>query len=86
MNQRSLSVLTLAAAAFSLAGCANPSQKNAKADDANYEWVTPLGSNVPVRVLKGQTAQTSSPTGTMTADQTAQAIHGAGSPTPKGAN
>jgi hypothetical protein len=37
-------------------------------------------------VLKGQSAQNISPTGTMNAGQATQAIRGAGAPAPKGGN
>jgi len=79
-----LAVSTLAA--LGLAGGAATPSKNAKADDGEYEWVTPLGSNVPVKVKKGQTVQGLSPTGTLTAEQTAQAVRGGGAPAPKGGN
>lgn len=79
--------LLLTALAF-LSGCATsapPDQKQAVAAE-DYEWVTPLGSNIPVRVKKGEKAAGTSPTGTMTGDQMSQAIRGAGAPTPKGSN
>ena len=72
--------------AIGLAGCAATPTKNAQADDGEYEWVTPLGSNVPVKVRKGQTVQGISPTGTLTAEQTAQAVRGSGAPAAKGGN
>ncbi len=78
------SLLTLCT--VGLAGCATIPTKDAKADQGEYEWVTPLGSNVPVRVLKGQSAQTVSPTATMNADQATQNIRSAGAPAAKGAN
>jgi hypothetical protein len=37
-------------------------------------------------VKKGQAVQGISPTGTLTAEQTAQAIRGGGAPAPKGGN
>ena len=46
-----------------LAGCAgqpNDSKKIVSGDD--YEYVTPLGSNIPVRVKKGEKPVTASPT------------------------
>ena len=79
-----LAVLALSTlVAIGLAGCAATPTKNAQADDGAYEWVTPLGSNVPVKVKKGQAVQGVSPTGTLTAEQTAQAIRGGGAPAPK---
>lgn len=37
-----------------LCGCTTPaSQKGAKAKSDEYVWVTPIGSNIPVRVKKG---------------------------------
>ena len=87
MIKHRFSVLALSTlVAVGLAGCAATPTKNAKADDGEYEWVTPLGSNVPVKVKKGQTTPGISPTGTMTADQATQAIRGGGAPAPKGGN
>ena len=61
------------------AGCASqPAADKAKSTSAEYEYVTPLGSNIPVRVKKGQTATTSSPTATMTGDEAARVLNGAG--------
>ncbi|MBI5692720.1 MAG: hypothetical protein HZC55_21795 [Verrucomicrobia bacterium] len=53
-----------------LAGCAGTPTKTA-ADGTEYEYVTPLGSNIPVKVPKGQksAANATSPTATMSADE-----------------
>jgi hypothetical protein len=62
-----------------LAGCAGPTTPKdgiAKSDD--YEYVTPLGSNIPVLVRKGQQPATTSPTATLSGEQAANAIHGGG--------
>jgi len=65
--------------AFALAGCGNaPAGKPAIVGGHDYEYVTPLGSNIPVLVKKGQRPATASPTDTVSADQAASAIHGAG--------
>ncbi len=71
--------LTLLLAA---AGCAG-TPKSA-ADTAEYDYVTPLGSNIAVRVPKGQkTAPNStSPTGTMSAEQLGTMINAAGGKVP----
>lgn len=64
----------LLVSAFALAGCASAPA----ASDAEYEYVTPLGSNIPVRVKKGEKAATASPTGTVSAEQATNAIRGGG--------
>lgn len=67
------------AAALILAGCAGQSSaKQAKADQNEYEYVTPLGSNIPVRVRKGQAAPNNSPTATISGDDMQNMQHGAG--------
>ena len=62
------------------AGCANPAadKKGVLANKDDYEMVTPLGSNIPVRVKKGEKPATVSPTDTMSGEDMAQAIHRAG--------
>ena len=61
---------------------ANTGAKKA-ADNTEYEYVTPLGSNIPVRVPKGSKAtNVNSPTETMTGDQAANMIQRAGAVTP----
>lgn len=53
------------------------------ADTADYEYVTPLGSNIPVRVRKGTTAtSTTSPSETMTGEQAANLAARGGSSAP----
>jgi hypothetical protein len=76
--------LRLAAAAsavslsFLLGGCNTAPPADARADAAKprvvtneYKYVTPTGSNIPVRVRKNSTGlpETSSPVSTMTAEQ-----------------
>ena len=71
-----------------LAGCATETtaKKEAKADDGEYEWVTPTGSNIAVKVRKGQKAATvASPGGEMTAEQLG-AMRAGGNVQPKGGN
>jgi uncharacterized lipoprotein len=84
MNQRRLISLALALAVAGLAGCDSTTPKKTTAtDNAEYEYVTPLGSNIPVRVRKGTTAtSTTSPTNTMTAEQAADMVQRAGSVSP----
>ena len=70
---------TIVAVAVILAGCAGqPSAKQAKADQGEYEYVTPLGSNIPVRVRKGQAAPNNSPTATISGDDMQNMQRGAG--------
>lgn len=72
--------------AFGLFGCAT-TPKEAKADDGEYEMVTPTGSNIPVKVRKGQKAATiSSPTDQMSADQLGTMRSSAGGAKPAGGN
>ncbi len=69
-----------------LAGCAG-APKPATADAGEYEWVTPTGSNIAVRVPKGQTATVgTSPTGTLSGEAAAGLINSSGGkvPTDKG--
>ncbi|MBS0664008.1 MAG: hypothetical protein JSR48_12150 [Verrucomicrobia bacterium] len=82
-NLRMLATATLLAGVFT--GCAtNPTPKDAKAD-GEYEWVTPVGSNIAVKVRKGQKASTiSSPTDTMTAEQLSSQVHSSGGAKPAG--
>ncbi|HUR57638.1 MAG TPA: hypothetical protein VM029_08005 [Opitutaceae bacterium] len=76
--------LALTLAVVALAGCDSTTpKKTTTADNAEYEYVTPLGSNIPVRVRKGTTAtSTTSPTNTLSAEQAANMIQQAGSSTP----
>jgi hypothetical protein len=79
-NTLSSGVLLLCTEAF--VGCAGPGAPKHAADDGEYEYVTPVGSNIPVRVRKGQTAtSTTSPTATMSGEQAANMLHGAGGQT-----
>lgn len=78
--------LLLSLLAVGLVGCAT-TPKEAKADDGEYEWVTPTGSNIAVKVKKGQKASTvSSPTDQMTADQLGSMRSAAGGAKPAGGN
>ena len=55
-----------------LCGCATPAatNKEAKSDKDEYVWVTPVGSNIPVRVRKGEHAAVgTSATATMAPEQ-----------------
>ena len=86
-TQTRLTALATFTALALCGGCATTAtDKKTAAADSEYEYITPLGSNVPVRVKKGQQAASTSPSGTMTADQLGQAVHGAGTATPKGSN
>jgi hypothetical protein len=74
-----LTLLGVATLAMAGGGCAGPSGEAKTADAGAYEWVTPLGSNIPVRVPKGQgAASTTSPTATLNGEQATNAISSAG--------
>jgi hypothetical protein len=81
-NRRLLGV----AASVFLAGCAettNSPKPATSAAAAEYEYVTPLGSNIPVRVPKGQTAVNQiSPTEVTSGERAANMIHSAGGAAP----
>lgn len=73
----------LIASALVLAGCNGaPTTKDAVVKSDDYEYVTPLGSNIPVLVRKGQRPDTASPTASMSGDQATNAIHGGGGQMP----
>ena len=75
----------LAALGLLASGCetTDAAAKKKTADASEYEYVTPLGSNIPVRVKKGTTAaSTTSPTATMTGEQAADMASRSGSSTP----
>ncbi len=77
--KRALSFLTAAVGAFLAAGCAGPDSAAKTAAGGDYEWVTPLGSNIPVRVPKGQGAtNANAPTATLGGEQAANAISAGG--------
>lgn len=84
MSSRQLLPTAVALAGFALAGCetTSTSPKKAATAESDYEYVTPLGSNIPVRVKKGTAANTPSPTETMTGEQAANMIQRAGASTP----
>jgi hypothetical protein len=73
-----LALLLFSAVTF--AGCATQAEKPAGVvvSGAEYEYVTPLGSNIPVRVLKGTKPPTSSPSATISGDEASNLFHGAG--------
>ena len=76
-----LTLLTLTSAVV-LSGCAG-TPKPATADAGEYEWVTPTGSNIAVRVPKGQRATVdTSPTAALSGEQGAAMINGAGGKVP----
>lgn len=65
--------------ALTAAGCAGPTGETKTASAGEYEWVTPLGSSIPVRVPKGQgAASTTSPSSTLSGEQATNAISSAG--------
>jgi hypothetical protein len=76
------SVLAALALVGGAAGCATTTAPKASGAvaDSEYEMVTPIGSNIPVRVRKGSTAETSSPSATISGDAARQMI------SPGGAN
>ncbi len=64
--------LVSATVALSLAGCAG----TPKSADAGYEWVTPTGSNIAVKVPKGQRAAVgTSPTAAVGAQEMTQIVN-----------
>jgi predicted small secreted protein len=65
--------------ALTLAGCATTGTAAGGkiADSSEYEYVTPVGSNIPVRVLKGQAPQTASPTARVSGDAVQNMMHSA---------
>ena len=77
--KRSLASLLLSIALVAgLTGCAG-TPKQATADAGEYEWVTPTGSNIAVRVPKGQKATVgTSPTGSINGDAAAAMINSSG--------
>jgi hypothetical protein len=78
MIRRPSVLITLCLLLVASAGCAGPTA-DSKTAGTDYEWVTPLGSNVPVRVPKGQSAaSTTSPSATLTGEQATNAISSAG--------
>lgn len=88
MIPRRLSLTTVAALIAIVGfGCATTPKpaKDARADSGEYEWVTPVGSNIAVKVRKGEKPKTiSSPTETMTADQLGTMVHTSGGAKPAG--
>jgi hypothetical protein len=79
MHHKRTLLSLVALAAVVLAGCANTTTQPASkvVDNSEYEYVTPVGSNIPVRVRKGQSAQTASPTATMSGESAQGTMHGA---------
>ena len=78
-------ILLAALCSVALAGCATApkDKKEAKSDDDQYEWVKPVGSNIAVKVRKGQKAPSiASPTDTMNGDDLSRAVHAAGASKP----
>lgn len=84
MIKQRLLLLALGAAGLVLAGCETTSTSPKKATaESEYEYVTPLGSNIPVRVKKGTTATNpNAPTETMSGEQAANMIQRSGASTP----
>ena len=70
------------AAVLLAGGCATTPKPTA--DAGEYEWVTPIGSNIAVRVPKGQKTapNATSPTGTMSAEQLGNLINSSGGKVP----
>lgn len=78
---RILSLFLLLAAAIASGGCAGPN--GTAKDDGEYEWVRPTGSNIAVKVRKGESAAvTTSPTGQVSGDQAAGILNSAGGKVP----
>ena len=80
MNQLARILVPLATL-LTVAGCAGPG--NSAKDDGEYEWVRPTGSNIAVKVKKGQSAGVAtSPTATVSGDQAGQIFNSAGGKVP----
>lgn len=71
-------LITLLAVGF--LGCATSTpKKEAKADEGEYEWFTPTGSNIAVKVPKGYTARTvASPADTISGEALSKEIRAKG--------
>jgi hypothetical protein len=73
-------LLTVASVTALLSGCATQNQSSQPGqlvDASEYEYVTPVGSNIPVRVRKGTAPQTSSPTTSISGETAQNMMHGA---------
>ena len=82
MKRPTVSAVVLAAV-LTLAGCAGQTTKSdSVASKDEYEYVTPLGSNIPVKVKKGEKVVTMSPTDKVNSTQAANAVHGGGGQMP----
>jgi len=83
--KRSIRLAVLSPIFILVAGCAGtPKQAT---NDAEYEWVRPTGSNIAVKVKKGEAAAvTTSPVGSITGEQASSIYNSAGGkvPTDKG--
>ncbi|MEY2878973.1 MAG: hypothetical protein RLZZ15_1353 [Verrucomicrobiota bacterium] len=78
MKNRPLCVLVLAVAALG-GGCATQPPKAAGViANGEYEYVTPLGSNIPVLVRKGEKPTGASPSETVSGDQATNSIRSGG--------
>ncbi len=70
--KRSLATATLVSLTFALFGCAG----KPPAASTEYEWVTPTGSNIAVKVPKGQRAAVgTSPTATVGAEEMSKIVN-----------
>ncbi len=70
--KRLLATATLASLSLALFGCAG----SPSAAHTEYEWVTPTGSNIAVKVPKGQRAGVStSPTATVGAEEMSKIVN-----------
>ncbi len=86
MKRSLASLLPSIALAAALTSCAG-TPKQSTAESGEYEWVTPTGSNIAVRVPKGQKATVgTSPTGSISGEAAAGMINSSGGkvPTDKG--
>jgi ABC-type Fe3+-hydroxamate transport system substrate-binding protein len=82
MKRPTTSAVVLAAV-LTLAGCASQATKSdSVASKDEYEYVTPLGSNIPVKVKKGEKVVTMSPTDKVNADQATKAVRSGGGQMP----
>jgi hypothetical protein len=78
-GRRRLRVTSLVLLAGLLAGCVHEPQKDSAKPDSGeveYEYVTTLGSNIPVKVPKGSrpAGTTTSPTSTLSTEESPRAL------------
>jgi uncharacterized lipoprotein len=86
MKTKAITLSLLAASLLTFAACASKIEsKKTTADDAEYEYVTPIGSHIPVKVRKGAAKpQVAAPTGEVSGEDAQTLIHAGGGPVKDG--